>query len=342
MATGTNGIATIADCNSIVSGAFSNIYLTGTTFSGTSAISASSYTSTGTTGFKYVHSSTTYYSFTVVCTKKLTITLQCALKQTSNTGPDIYSFSDGPSPKFRVGLTTSSSGTSFSHYVDVTVNWADYEVTNATLIIPPGTWYLRAQCIETGGISGIKTSSTGSEITSGYLYWAWRFQFTLGYDTNYCPTYSIIDETGEFSISGSYEDDQCVKYSDIRVYTPPAGYITYTQNSNKTGNVIGFTYSGSNRFSGSTINDWENFKDQYCGGQYMSTPSTVGTGVYRLTIGSGTTADLAEWQSGYYYLVTAPTNYMVEEIYLTSSEASQLNAGTNLSFSGSGTLLSNY
>lgn len=330
MATGTNGIATISDCNGIAS-AFTG----GSTFNGTAQTSYSTISSSGssvavnTTGFKYVNSSYTYYKITATCPLKLNITIKNSLlRHSSPSGSIITNYSLITGGVIRVGLTTSSSSTSFSHYIDIVPTIGNNSSTVSSLDIPVGTWYVRANCTSAPFIYNPQTSS-GS--VTGNMYYGWQFTFTANVATAYCPTYSEINGTGKFSISGSYTTNQCVQYSHIK---KKQGIINLTI-GNSTSDSMGFYYTGNNKFSGSTYTEMDSF---------MSTKTVSGTwGSTYFISSSGSTGKWEvsmdpSWSAGYYYLINYASNgyYGVSEVYINSSQATTLNNGTNL------TLTANY
>ena len=128
MATGTNGIATISDCNGIVSGTFDTY---GRSISGTitgSKTINSGYYKLGLDTYN-INGTTAYYMIQGPITIDITVSL-VSLNLSSASGTALnYS---GTTPTIRLGLSTGTVNT-FTHYKDVSPG------TTTTWAIPSGT-----------------------------------------------------------------------------------------------------------------------------------------------------------------------------------------------------------
>lgn len=322
MATGTNGIATISDCNGIVSSAFDTY---GRSISGTitgSKTINSGYYKLGLDTFN-ISGSTAYSMIQGPITIDITVSL-VSLNLSSASGTSLnYS---GTNPVIRLGLSTGTVN-AFTHYKDVSPG------TTTTWAIPSGTWYLRAGTNTMGDVK-LTNKSTGAAVNSGTVYQKWQVATSIGNRAGYCPTYSEINGTSKFKIGGSYSSNQCVKYSDL---SKMVGKVILTVN-NTSSNPGGFFYTGNDSYSGTSYMDFMTFWSSHeVMGEYYHQSANVW---HLYPASNALNKNLFDtWKSGYYYFYHHPSSTVYYYFYLNSSQAATLNNGTDISLSASGTTL---
>lgn len=201
MATETNGIATVRDCNALVSNAFTTYSLN---------LTGNSYTTTHPTiilpvnTILNVNGANTYYKVVVPSTISVTITGTVKGDGTNlnMTGQKL--------PSITVGLCSSESSTTFEKSANITFLTGTTATGSVSIDVPPGVWYLKIICTAAGSMN----ATTYSSIVS-----TWSAATEINSIDGWCPPYSAIIETGKFKVSNTaLKDNQCVMYS----YLSPA------------------------------------------------------------------------------------------------------------------------
>lgn len=206
MATDTNGIATLSDCNELVTGAFKtySLNLSGNAYTATLSGTNPTIILPANTALK-VNGAYEYYAIEVPSTITVTITGTVSGDGTYLNTVFLKNLS------ITVGICSSSSSTTFEKSKAIPVFFHSTTCEGSVSIdVPPGIWYLRVISASAATINGSGYSSIVSN---------WQATTRIVSNNGWCPPYSAIIETGKFNVSNTaLNDNQCVMYS----YLSPA------------------------------------------------------------------------------------------------------------------------